>query len=366
MKNKENLIRIITLLVAILLVVGIISLISNFRLNQKDDATSVGIVLIGASDDNGWNQSHYEGLLEACEQNSCTMFCEELVSEEEAQVKKAVSRLKVSGCSCIFLTSFGYKAYLDELARTYPEIAFYCISGDGEEKNTSSYFARMYQVRYLSGIVAGSKTKSNVLGFVAAMPISETIRSINAYTLGARKANPHVRVLVSYTGSWEDQEKEKAAAKALADAGADVLTYHEDRPYTLEVAEELGIYSTGYDYVADEYSDKFLTASIFKWDVLYGRVLGDYLSGRANFANDYWLGLTEGAVALYPFSSQVTEETKKLVASEEERIQTWRDVFSGEIRDNHGFLRCHEDERIGDDELFNLIDWYVEGVEIYE
>ena len=88
--------------------------------------------------------------------------------------------------------------------------------------------------------------------------------------------------------------------------------------------------------------------------------------GRANFSEDYWLGLSDGAVSLYPYSKLVSAETKELVEKEKIRIQTWRDVFSGEIYDSAGVLRCHKDERISDDELFNSIDWYVKGVEVYD
>ncbi|MCR4762358.1 MAG: hypothetical protein K5696_02410, partial [Lachnospiraceae bacterium] len=111
---------------------------------------------------------------------------------------------------------------------------------------------------------------------------------------------------------------------------------------------------------------RLLTAAVINWDVLYTRILQDYLSGRANFSNDYWLGLSEGAVSLYPYSDRVSEDTKKLVASEEKRIRTSLDVFSGTIRDNTGIVRCGGNERISDHELFHHFDWYVEGVEVYE
>ena len=366
MKNKEKLIKAAFFFSSVLVVFFIVILIYNFHIAQNDNTVSVGVVLIGVSDDKGWNESHYRGVQYACELNSCKMYAQMDVPEEEEPLKKAVSKLVEQGCSVIFLTSFGYGTYSDSIAESYPNVAFYCISGDVTAKNCMSYFARMYQVRYLSGIVAGSSTKSGILGFVTAMPIPETVRSINAYCLGARKANPSAKVIVRFTGSWDNSKAEEEAVKTLAEAGADVMTFHEDRPYAVDLADEMGLFTTGYDYVSGEHSERFLTAAVFNWDILYARILNDYLSGRANFSNDYWLGLAEGAVSLYPYSDMVTEDTKSLVASEEERIKTWRDVFSGEIYDNTGVLRCNENERIGDYELFNKIDWYVEGVEIYE
>ena len=366
MKNKEHLIWAVFLLLSILLVAGIVVLIYTFNTGGKDKPISVGAVYIGVTDDKGWNENHYNGIRSACESHSCRLFSKMSVPEEEEPLKKAVAELVDEGCSVIFLTSYGYGGLADIIANAYPDVAFYSISGEASAENCMSYFARMYQARYLSGIAAGAATESGYLGYVAAMPIPETVRAINAYALGARKANPAAKVVVKYTGSWDDKETEEAAAKTLAGEGVDVMTFHEDKPYAINIADEMGLFTTGYDYVAREYSQRFLTAAVFDWDILYSIILSDYLSGRANFSNNYWLAMSEGAVSLYPYSDLVTQETRDLIAREEERIKTWRDVFSGEIRDNTGVLRCHEDERIGDEELFNNIDWYVEGVEIHE
>ncbi len=297
---------IIVLIAAVLVVVGIVVMINSFRPDRKDKAVLVGAVLIGTEDDNGWNESHFEGIRKACEENACKMYSKMNVPEEEEPLKEAVSELADQGCSCIFLTSYGYGEYLDEIAVRYPKIAFYSISGEGKAVNCTTYFARIYQARYLAGIAAGAATKSNVLGYVTAIPIPETIRSVNAYALGARKANPSAKVVVVYTGSWDDKTAEEQAVRELKKNGADVITYHEDRPYAIDLADRMGFFTTGYDYVSGQYSNRFLTAAVINWDMLYTNVLSDYISGRADFSKDYWLGLSEGVVCLYPFSDLVS------------------------------------------------------------
>ncbi len=366
MKNKENVFRVTFFFIGLSVVLGIVVLIYTFRPGKERSTISIGAVYIGDANDNGWNEFHYEGLKKACQKYDCEGYSQFRVPEDEQALTEAVDFLVDRGCSCICLTSSGYGAYLDNLARKFPKVAFFSISGDGTRNNCMTYFARMYQARYLTGIAAGAATSTNTLAYVASMPIEETIRSINAYTMGARRANPKVKVLVKYTWSWEDKEKEEAAMKELAAAGADVVTYHEDRSYAIDLADEMGLYTTGYNYVHKDYSDRFLTAALTNWDIIYEQLLGDYLSGRANFSEDYWLGLSEGAVSIYPLSDQVTEKTKARVAAEEKRICSWRDVFSGVIYDNNGQLRCERDERISDKELFEHMDWYVEGVNIYE
>jgi basic membrane protein A len=124
------------------------------------------------------------------------------------------------------LTSFGYGTYLDKLSARYPNVAFFCISGHGKAKNSTSYFARLYQVRYLAGIVAGAATKTGVLGYVAAMPNAQTNRGINAYAMGMRKVNPQAKLVVRFTGSWDDEKAQRDSVSRLAAAGADVITYH--------------------------------------------------------------------------------------------------------------------------------------------
>ncbi len=367
MKNKDLFIRILMLSLAVVVFASVIVMILGFRPDKAGDKVTVGAVFEGECDDEGWNESHYKALKSSCDGLSCGLLTVEKVMEEEGGVRNAVSSLVASGCGVIFFTSYGFGRYADTMAAENPDVAFFSISGECREKNCTSYFARLYQARYIAGIVAGSCSKTGILGYVAAQPNSQTNRGINAYALGARLADPDAKVIVRFTGRWSDEAKEKEAVRLLADKGADVFTYHEDKPYTIEAAEELGLYSTGYDAVYSGHSDKFLTAALYDWAGIYHTIIGDYLSGRTNFSSEYRMGFNEGGVDLYPFSGLVDQRTRELAERERERIETsWRDVFSGEIYDNNMVLRCKEDERISDYELFNGMEWFTEGVEIYE
>ena len=366
MKIREWTARNLPLLLVVLVIAALVVLIRSFQLPETERQVTVGCVLVGSKDDRGWNESHYTGILNAYHANGCGFAVRENVAENEDAVSASVKELVDKGANVVFLTSFGYGAYMDEIARQYPWVAFFGISGEGAAKNSTTYFGRLYQARYLAGIVAGAESKTGVLGYVAAMPISETHRGINAYAMGMRAANPQARLIVRFTGSWDNEQVERESTALLAEKGADVITYHEDKPYAVDEAEKRGLMSIGYDAVYEKYSDRFLTAALNDWNVLYEKVLGDYLSGRTNFSNNHWLGLEEGAVALYPLSPLVSEETARLVSMEKERIVNERSVFSGAIYDNRGTLRCDEGERISDHELFTGMDWFVEGVEIYE
>ena len=367
MKSKEwTLHHNLPLLMVGLICIVLVVVIRSFQLPETDRHIVVGCVLVGAINDKGWNESHSIGLSNACHTYGCGFMAQEWVEENKDAVSSAVRELVNDGANVIFLTSFGYGEYMDEIAREYPRVAFFGISGEGAARNSTTYFARLYQVRYIAGIIAGSESKTGVLGYVTAAPNPQTNRSINAYAMGMRVANPKARLIVRFTGSWEDKAAERESVVLLAEKGADVITYHEDRPYAVQEAEKMGLMSIGYDAVYEEYSDRFLTAALYNWKVLYEKVLGDYMSGRSNFSQSYWLGFDEGAVDLYPLSPRVSEKTAYLASVEKRRILNNRSVFSGVIYDNKGKLRCDEDERISDHELFTGMDWFIEGVEIYD
>ena len=366
MKGKELAERNLPLVLAVVVLLALIVVIQGFRLPETERTVTVGCVLIGDKADKGWNESHYRGLQSACETNKCALNDRDHVPENQEALIAAVDSLVAEGCNVIYLTSFGYGQYVDAVAKKYPKVAFFSIWANSTAKNCTSYFARLYQVRYLSGIIAGMESKTGVLGYVAAMPNPQTNRGINAYAMGMRFANPKARLIVRFTGSWDDEAEERESVALLAAQGADVFTYHEDQPYVVREAEKMGLFSIGYDSVYEEYSDRFLTAALYDWKFLYGKVLGDYMSGRANFSTGYWLGLEEGAVRLHPPSPLVSEKAIFLASMEKQRIMNDRSVFSGVIYDNQGTLRCEAGERIKDHELFTGMDWFAEGVEIYE
>ena len=366
MKSKKWTVHNIPLLLVGLICIVLAVVIRSFQLPETERHVVVGCVLVGERDDKGWNESHCTGLSNACRTYDCGFMVWERVAESGPTVYAAVRELVNDGANVIFLTSFGYGEYMDEIARKYPRVAFFGISGEGTAKNSTTYFARLYQARYIAGIVAGAESKTGILGYITSTPNPQSNRSINAYAMGMRLANPKARLIVRFTGSWENEAAERESVVLLAKKGADVITYHEDRPYAVQEAEKMGLMSVGYDAVYEKYSDRFLTAAMYDWKVLYEKVLGDYMSGRSNFSNRYWLGFDEGAVGLYPLSPRVSEETASLASAEKQRILESRSVFSGVIYDNQGILRCDKDERISDYELFTGMDWFIEGVEIYD
>lgn len=247
---KKNSIPLLLVMFTVMVIIGIIQ---SFRLPSEERQITVGVVLVSSLADGGWNESHYKSLLHACQEHGCRLILREFVPEKQSELSTAVEEMIKDGAHAIFLTSFGYGRDMDRIADRHPDVAFFSISGKGNAKNSTFYFSRLYQARYLAGIVAGAASKTGILGFVAGMPNAQTNRSINAYAMGMRRANPEAKLLVHFTGSWDDEKKDRESVARMAAAGADVITYHTDKPYAIREAESRGLFSTGYDSQYEQY-----------------------------------------------------------------------------------------------------------------
>ena len=365
MKNKK-MFKTIILWVGILILTLIVIMIIGVDF-EKEDTMTVGFVMTGDDEEHGWNHLHYEGILSACEELNVNLVVKDNVKEHTGQCEKAIWDMAEDEVDMIILSSYGYAEEVLDVVKEYPDIAFYSESFDYTAPNMKSYFARIYQARYLAGIVAGMQTETNCIGYVAAMANNEVNRGINAFTLGVKRVNPDAKVIVAWSDSWDDAEKEKELAKGLIEEETvDVITYHQNQPNVVEVAEAYSIASIGYHEAVEGVSDNFLTAAVFNWDLTYKEVLLDYIREKSKTVDTYWIGIEQGAIGLSGFSSKVTKETIDKVEQAKQEMINGFDVFSGKIYDREGVLRCNEDETIDDEKLLKHFDWYVEGVEFYE
>jgi len=361
MMSRRGVIFIVS--VAVLIIVAGIA----FAGYKKNTETKIGLILTGETEDHGWNGVHYEGVAYACEKLGAKLLVKENVTEGTGRCVEAVNELAAEGASMIILSSYAYPEEVKDVVGDYPEIAFYGISAENYADNMTSYFGRMYQARYLSGIIAGLQSKSGQIGYVAAMPNCEVNRGINAFTLGVKSVNSGANVHVKWTNSWDNEEsEEKAAAALIKDKNVDVLTYHQNQHYTALAADEAQIYSIGYNEEVEEISDKYLTAAVWNWQKLYHQILREHMLGKSNSVKRHWFGIDTGVVELAEYSDLVSEEARTLVEEAKNDILSGKDVFSGIIYDNEGLQRCDEGENISDEILLEKMDWYVDGVVIDE
>ncbi len=348
------------------IIVGIFVINSYYGQNAAFDSLKVGLVMNGSANDRSWSQSHFEGLSATADELGIEFIYKENIADDDVSV--AVEELAAEGCKVIVCNSFGYGEYLDDLAVKYPELYFFHASGITVGENLSTFFGRMYQIRYLSGIAAGLQTETNEIGYVAAFPISEVNRGINAFTLGVRSVNPEADVYVSWTNSWvDDDAASEASLKLIENHNIDLIAMHVDSLMPLKIADEHNVMSIGYNFDNSlDYPDTYLTSAVWNWKNFYTPHILECMQGRFTGIN-YWEGVDTGIVSLAPFSNKVKDGVIEAVEAERERLRSGTfDVFYGPVYDSEGNIRIAEDESMTDDYMLNSFDWYVEGVVIDE
>lgn len=322
----------------------------------------VGFVYVGPIGDGGWTYMHDQARreLEKKFPGLKTFYVESVPEGPDAE--RVMEQFIRSGCKVIFATSFGYMDAVQNVAKRHPDVIFMHCSGYKRASNVGTYFGRMYQARYLSGLVAGKMTKSNVIGYVAAQPIPEVIRGIDAFTLGVRKVNPKAIVKVVWLMSWHDPAKEKEATKALVDAKADVIAMHADTGAAPQAAEELKVWVVGYNNDMSKFAPtRQLTAPIWHWSSIYDDVIAKVIKGTWK-SSAIWWGMDKNVVGLAPFNKAVPQSVRALVGSEKQKILSGKwDVFNGPIKDQKGVLRVPAGKSLSDQEKLSL-NWFVEGV----
>lgn len=347
-----------------LITIGLAVLAAALGPASAAEPLKVGFVYVSPIGDAGWTYQHElarRAVEETFGDRVETAYVESV--PEGADAERVIREFAASGHKLIFTTSFGYMNPTIKVARQFPDVAFEHATGYKRAKNVSTYLARFYEGRYLTGIVAGKMTKSDIVGYVAAFPIPEVVRGINAFTRGLRSVNPEATVRVIWTSSWYDPGKEREAAETLIAQGADIIAQHTDSTAPVQTAEDRGVYAIGYHSDMSKYGPRaHLTASTHIWDKYYIRKVRDVLEGTWK-STDIWGGLKEGMVALAPFGPAVPAEVKALVAEMKKAIASGAlHPFAGPVRDNEGTLRIEEGETMSDKQML-AFDWYVEGVQ---
>ncbi len=333
------------------------------------ETTAIGLVFPGVKDDANYSQTHFDALMSIKDELNLKIICRERIPEDETCFEVMKELVDKEDCKMVIAASFGYGEYVKELAGIYPDICFIHPTGTESLPNLSSCMGRMYQARYLSGIVAGMRTGTGEIGYVAAFPFSEVICQINAFTLGARSVAPGTRVHVIYVNSWTDDTAAKDASEALLDQypEIDILTMHTNSLMPDQVAEDRGIWSIGFNKDnAGRYPGSYLTACVWEWADHYKAEILDCLKGKFHGSSKL-IGMEEGIVGLSDLTPNCAPGTKEAVEEAIGLFESRRfDVFYGPITDNTGILRVPDGESMSDDEMNNAFDWYVEGVIVEE
>lgn len=314
---------------------------------------NVAFVYVGPHDDGGWTQAHDVGRMYVQDNvpGVHTAYVENVA--EGADSEQVIRSMARKGFDVIFTTSFGFMDASEVVADEFPEVNIIHISGyKTNEANFGNLMGAMEDMKYLAGILAGSRTKmdgNDKLGYIATFPIPEELRLGNAFALGVAETCPECTIDVRFIYTWHDPILEQEAASSLFEAGAQVVMTGADTPAPAEVAPA-GKWGITYDYKGNCNVDACLTSMYWDWGVVYARIVEESIAGTWKGTWEYFdadagamglLGFMEGET-MQPGVAELPQADLDLINSILDQMLkgefTRFDVFKGPITDNQGNL----------------------------
>ena len=372
-----------------LLVVCLCLLLSTGIAVADDKKLKAGFIYVGPVGDYGFSHAHDVGrkFAEAKLPWLETVFIESVAEADSARI---IDRfIQEEKCDVVFTTSFGYMDDTIKAGKKYPNKHFMHCSGFKQTENVGTYFGDLYQAYYLNGLMAGAMTKSNKIGYVAAFPIPELIRHIDAFALGIKESNPDAKVHVKWIYAWYGPDKAKEAAESLVAEGCDTLAFTEDTPAVIEVGQEhtekgKQIYTYSHYSPMQPYGvDSVVSGQLADWGVMYVKILQDLYDGTWTNKDYWWLAKEKAVLLGGDFDGIVNKKFEgdlktamvdskdfgkisayDLVVKRYDQMMQGPDVFDpydGPVYDNTGKLQIKAGERASKGDLLSIM-YYVDNV----
>ncbi len=336
----------------------------------------VGFVYARNAKSSGWTYSHnlgrkhveikFDGQIE-------TGTIDQVPEDDTAY--EAIKDFALEGnYDVIFTTSEVFRRATVKCAIELPKIKFFNCSGNRPYVHMANYFGRTYEPRFLSGVIAGAMTQSNLIGYTATNSNPEVISSINAFALGAKLVNPNAHVLVAYTGEWNNPRKSTDISECLIERGADIIS-NKNLIVPSDVTWDYGVYAMLCD--VDDVTKQpkhYLAAPIWNWGVFYEKIISGLLNGSyqrmiatsspTQRVINFWWGLDLGVVDLYMANEWIPRDTVKLVNHLKQMIITEQfHPFSGPVVGQNGKIMIEDDQIPTPEEIMGM-DWFVDNVEV--
>ncbi|SDZ05227.1 nucleoside-binding protein [Jannaschia faecimaris] len=333
------------------------------------EPVKAGFIYVGPIGDGGWTYQHDQGRLAVEEHfgDKVETVYQETVPEG-ADAERAITQMALGGADIIFTTSFGYMDATNAVAAKFPDVKFEHATGfKREHPNVSTYDARFYEGRAVTGTIAGYMTETNKIGYIGSFPIPEVIQGINASFLHAKKVNPDVEMVVTWAYTWFDPAKEADAARAMIDQGVDVILQHTDSTAPQAAAQEANenggrVFTFGQASDMAQFKPNPRIASIIdEWSPYYIERVGAVIDGTWE-QQASWAGMPEGEVVIGEITDAVPAEAK---AAAEEMIAAITageyHPFTGPINKQDGSVWLADGE-VADDGTLAGMNFYVEGI----
>ena len=320
------------------------------------DSIKVGAILIG-DETEGYTLAHMDGMKAAAEVlkaegKTVTIEYKKKVPEDTS-VETNANSLIAGGCDAIITNSYGHQFNFGNVVAENPDITFVSMTGDLAAKsglpNYFNAFTDVFESRYVSGVVAGTKLKAlldsgdltkeaypnafdgdNVkIGYVGAFNYAEVVSGYTAFFLGVKSVVENVTMTVKYTNSWFSEEREAAVGEYLMNQGCVIIGQHADStgaPAAVEKAYTSGTnkmcFSVGYNVdMLDVAPDVVLTSASNNWEAYYETLFRALLDGT-EVPQDWSEGYAKNAVRITDLGSACAEGTQEAVNAAIEGIKS--------------------------------------------
>ncbi|HVO06370.1 MAG TPA: BMP family ABC transporter substrate-binding protein [Burkholderiaceae bacterium] len=310
----------------------------------------------------GWTYQHDLGRREmerALGDAVKTTLVEDVAEGPDAE--RVMRDLARQGHKLIFATSFGYLDGALRVAAEFPDVRFEHAGGYKTAPNLDTYNVRAYEARWLAGRLAALNSRSGVAGYVAGFPVPEVVQGINAFALGMRAVNPKATVRVVWLNTWFDPARERDAALALVNQGADVLANHTASPAVALAAEEKGVRLIANQSDMRAFAPHAqLAAVVPSWGSYYTQVARNVIAGRWKPAA-VWGGVRSGMVDLGAIDAALPAAQRAAIDAARRALVDGRStVFAAPLTDQAGRVRLARGA-LGDGAIASM-DWLVQGV----
>ncbi len=334
------------------------SLIQKLIPPARPGRLKVGFVHYGTALTSDWTYAHDLGRLYLEDQMGTTLTTKvydgiRTGDGSMAAIEQAVSE----GCQVIFTTSPRFLNSSIRASIRYPEVKILNCSLNTYSGHLRTYYGRLYEAKFLVGMLAGILSGSGRIGYMADFPIFGTAASINAFALGVQMVDPEAKVYLSWSSL-----KGGGGEPALKDAGVSLISgpdllapAHAPSPY--------GLYRTG------EPGGISLASSIWHWGKFYHRILQTIVNGRWSRSLpvsdgdsiNYWWGISSGIIDVI-CSKSIPARSRRLMELVKDQIVNGSfQIFSGALYDQEGILRSPGAAELSPAQIIHM-DWLASNV----
>lgn len=273
------------------------------------------------------------------------------------QMKNAIDNAVAAGCNLIFATAVQMVNQCVRSAIQYPKVKFFNCSIKMPYSSVHTYYARMYEAKFLIGAIAAAVSRTDKLGYVADYPIYGTLANINAYALGARMINPYVKVYLDWSRLKEQDGKRRLQQDGL------LFMSDDDMITPSNPTREYGLYRKNEDGTFEN-----LATPIWHWGKFYERIVTNICNGsseanasKKDTAINYWWGMSADVIDVI-CSGKMPHGTHRLINFLKSSICAGSfKPFDGLIYSQDGIIRCKEGESLQPEDILSM-DWLAENV----